>query len=67
LAAGTDYFLTENLLLNIDLSLMNIGDASSGSSRTLGPLYGGATQTIGDYEFEDIWLGALTVGLKYHF
>jgi opacity protein-like surface antigen len=64
LSIGTDYVFTENLLLNVDLSSMNIGDASSASRRTFND---GSTQTIGAYEFEDIWLSTLTMGLKYRF
>lgn len=65
--AGTDYAFTDSLSLNIDLSLMNIGDFGSGNSRTLGPLYGGATQSIGSYDLKDTWFTTLSLGAKYHF
>lgn len=65
LAVGTDYILTKNVSLNVDLSLLNIGDVSSGNTRTL--VSTGTEQAIGAYKFEDIWIRTLTMGLKYRF
>ena len=68
LAVGADYLFTKNLSFNADFSLINIGDASSGNTRldsTSPPIV--TSTPIGAYKFEDIWIRALTVGLKYRF
>ncbi len=63
LAVGIDYLLSQNLSFTADLSLVNIGDASSGDERTAG----NTTHSIGVYKFEDMWIRTISIGLKYHF
>jgi opacity protein-like surface antigen len=61
---GGNYSLTDAWKLDFELSMMNIGDFSSGNSRTF---LGGAQQPIGKYKFEDTWIGSATIGIQYHF
>lgn len=63
-AIGTNYILTDNLKLNLDLSMMNLNSASSGDYRTFPD---GQNETIGKYKFEDLWMGSICIGLKYLF
>ena len=64
LSVGTDYRITDNFTLNLDLSLVNIGDFSTGNKRTYA---NGIIQPIGAYEFDDTWFTSLSLGVRYNF
>ena len=61
---GSDYSISENWKLNLDLSILNIGDFSSGNNRTF---LNGNTQPVGEYEFEDTWIWSTFFGIRYLF
>ncbi|NJL18611.1 MAG: outer membrane beta-barrel protein [Nitrospira sp.] len=63
-AVGADYSISEKWKLNMDLSLINLSEATSGATRTLP---GGLLEPIGRYEFDDIWRASFTLGLRYSF
>ena len=65
-ALGLEYLLKDRWILGLDFSFINIGSFSSG---TLGKHIsgeGGSTiYPIKAYEFEDVWIRSVTLGLKY--
>jgi opacity protein-like surface antigen len=63
LASGVDYGVTPQLKLNLNISAMHLGDVSSGPHRTIN----GTKSSIGKYEFKDLALADITLGLRYSF
>ena len=69
LALGTDYSLTDAWVLSFDLSMLNIGDFSTGNSRDV--LYNGKwaqnNQSIGESEFENTSIKSANLGIRFLF
>ncbi|MFM7697829.1 MAG: outer membrane beta-barrel protein, partial [Limnohabitans sp.] len=63
LTSGFDYGLTNKLTLNLDISALHVGNVSSGSHRYIN----GNKSTIGKYEFKDLALADITLGLRYNY
>jgi opacity protein-like surface antigen len=63
IATGVDYSITPKMKLNLDISALYLGEASSGSYRSIN----GSKSPIGKFEFKDIGLADITVGLRYSF